>query len=817
MATAISAGEAYVSVSIDASSFKRELAAFQGKIGEYAKFVKQHEESFNIKVDVKNVSSAVSKLDSVENTAKDVAKAVSSAAPAALATFAAINAALGALGANFAKTGDTFDKMSLRTGMSTEALSEFAYAAEMCGSDISEVENALKQSQQKLLEAKNGSTEAQAAFQNLGLSVEELSGLSSEELFQKLANSIALISDPTEKAGAALKLFGDSGQRLLPLFSAGPEGLSALREEAKELGVSVSEEAASSGASLTDAFARVKNSLQGFSTSLFEQTAPAVTNLLNLVAKTIARFRQWISDNSSLVKSLMPVVSSIGTFTVAILGGIVAVSKLKAVIEALNAVRLFALANPWTAALAAIVAVIAAVKTYQALASKKPEYSTKAAESYENGETDRKQDQSDFDRLKTLESISKTHKLTNEQISEAVKLAASLKGKYGDIGIAVDETTGKITLATNAQRDLNKAMLEARKHELEAAIKEAETNNDRSVVEAEVAKNRDVSLADYWLGKKDENGNRGFGAFDFGWGGVFGKTKEEIKAEVLRGDASFDAEVNSVLAKSSAALERYKTELNQVNKSLEDVPETAPKTPEKTEEELAKEEERYQTALKETTEFERRMEDKDKSDLDRRLDKIHEETNAYKRQLHVLKSIAEAKGDLEKVNEITIKITAADEYDKKLSNEAKEDDRRQKEEEAVRAAEEQKKKDDAIDEAFERAFDTFASPMERLQKASYDLQDAIVTVQEAQESGDRQALANALDQLSESQSKYDSVADAVADVAGMQKSIGGTFNAFQSSTVLSVNTDKQLYNETKRQTGYLRTIAQNVGRNAVFS
>ncbi|MBQ2040087.1 MAG: hypothetical protein II486_11610, partial [Thermoguttaceae bacterium] len=167
---------------------------------------------------------------------------------------------LGGLMSSFAATGDQFDKMSQRTGISTGALSEYAHAAQMCGSDIQTVESALKNMASQLVQAQSGSARALTNFERLGIDVEQFAKLTPEEQFDTLAAAIAKIEDPTERAGAALKIFGAAGQQLLPLFTSGSGGLAAMREEARKLGVSVDESTAKLGAEYTDAMTRVKQS-----------------------------------------------------------------------------------------------------------------------------------------------------------------------------------------------------------------------------------------------------------------------------------------------------------------------------------------------------------------------------------------------------------------------------------------------------------------------------------------------------------------------------------------------------------------------------
>ena len=74
----------------------------------------------------------------------------------------------------FSEWGDSFDKMSGRTGMMVESLSELSFAAHQSGTDMETVERAVKFMQRTIGAAAGGSSAAQAALAKLGLTVEQL-------------------------------------------------------------------------------------------------------------------------------------------------------------------------------------------------------------------------------------------------------------------------------------------------------------------------------------------------------------------------------------------------------------------------------------------------------------------------------------------------------------------------------------------------------------------------------------------------------------------------------------------------------------------
>src|SRR5690606_29375430 len=110
--------------------------------------------------------------------------------------------------------------------------------------------------QRALLNAASGSKETVDALAAIGLSVEQIQNLGTEDQFYAIADGLSQISNDSERAGLAMRLLGKSGSQLLPLMQDGARGIKLLREEAQALGLSISREDADSAAELNDAMGR---------------------------------------------------------------------------------------------------------------------------------------------------------------------------------------------------------------------------------------------------------------------------------------------------------------------------------------------------------------------------------------------------------------------------------------------------------------------------------------------------------------------------------------------------------------------------------
>lgn len=199
--------------------------------------------------------------------------------------------------ATFAKVGSDLNDMSARTGMSTNALSELGFAADMTGASIGDVETSVKKMQKAVTAATQGGKEQVAAFTQLGLSVSQLGSMSPEDQFEAIGNAIASISDPTKKSAMAMAVFGKSGTSLIPMLG----DMGALRAEAVRLGLSMGPEQAAAADALGDAWDKAKGSLKAASLAIGSALAPMLTGLAEKIATGVVAIREFIAAHKPLI------------------------------------------------------------------------------------------------------------------------------------------------------------------------------------------------------------------------------------------------------------------------------------------------------------------------------------------------------------------------------------------------------------------------------------------------------------------------------------------------------------------------------------
>ena len=122
---------------------------------------------------------------------------------------------------SFMQQAQSIDQMSQRLGIARNEFEMLKYAAEQSGMGIELVADAMKSFSNTLGAANLGDEGAKEKLFNIGIDSKIFDGKDMSEQFDMLANHIASIEDPTERARVAMELFGESGFQLLPMLEKG--------------------------------------------------------------------------------------------------------------------------------------------------------------------------------------------------------------------------------------------------------------------------------------------------------------------------------------------------------------------------------------------------------------------------------------------------------------------------------------------------------------------------------------------------------------------------------------------------------------------
>lgn len=227
------------------------------------------------------VSVRVQNAKKTESRISKIGKSFKAMGPAAAIGATAVGVAFVGIVKSAADAGDEIHKMAARTGASTEALSELGFAAEQSGASLQSVEVAMKDMGQRVLDMSNGSQGAIDLFSQIGIEAKDLEGLNTEDQFTKVADALSKIEDPAKRSALTMKIMGKQGRALGPLFEGGAEGIAKLREEAVQLGRSISQEEANAAAEFGDSINEMKSVFGGIVRSIGSAVIPTLTKILD--------------------------------------------------------------------------------------------------------------------------------------------------------------------------------------------------------------------------------------------------------------------------------------------------------------------------------------------------------------------------------------------------------------------------------------------------------------------------------------------------------------------------------------------------------
>lgn len=261
--------------------------------------------------------------EKAESTGSMIGKAFSTAGKATmgfLAGAAAITTAtvgtVSKLSGEVAEYGDNIDKMSQKMGISAQAYQEWDAILQHSGSSI----ESLLPSMKTLASAvDNGS----GAFERIGLSLDEVSQMSQEDLFSAVIAGLQGVESQTERTALAAQLLGRGATELGPLLNTSAEDIDAMRQRVHELGGVMSDEAVKSAAAYQDSLQDMQTGLSGFKRNLISDFLPSITKIMDGVtdiltgsdnADTIAEgIGQMIATFGNLISNKLPVIFSLIT------------------------------------------------------------------------------------------------------------------------------------------------------------------------------------------------------------------------------------------------------------------------------------------------------------------------------------------------------------------------------------------------------------------------------------------------------------------------------------------------------------------------
>ena len=155
---------------------------------------------------------------------------------------------------------DKLDDMAEKTGINVKTLSELRYAGESVGTTQEQMAAGLTKLARLMGEAAGGNDQAKATFKALGIEINDTTGKlkSTDKMLAEISQRFSGWDDGPEKAALAMRVFGKSGEDMIPLLNLGTAGLQSMAAEAKALGAVYGADVAKNAADFNDNLKKIK-------------------------------------------------------------------------------------------------------------------------------------------------------------------------------------------------------------------------------------------------------------------------------------------------------------------------------------------------------------------------------------------------------------------------------------------------------------------------------------------------------------------------------------------------------------------------------
>lgn len=176
-----------------------------------------------------------------------------------------------------------------QVGVTSTALQEYRYAASQVGISQEEMDMGLGKLTKSIGAAASGAKIQVEAFKQLGVGIKDAKGniIDAGAAIPKLADGLAKIKSPAERATLELALFGKTGQKLGNLLSGGSAAVNQLRDAAHKLGIVLSEEQIQKADATADKLSALKQVLSARIAGTVADNAGAILQLADSFAALV--------------------------------------------------------------------------------------------------------------------------------------------------------------------------------------------------------------------------------------------------------------------------------------------------------------------------------------------------------------------------------------------------------------------------------------------------------------------------------------------------------------------------------------------------
>lgn len=327
-----SAKKNYGENSTQAQKYQQQLNKAQTELNEFNRKLKATNEAMqqaaetsddaaeNTKEYADAVDDASNAGGNLQNTSMKIGKAFAVVSAAAVTAASAVVKAVADITKAFvtftsdaAEYSDAVLTESEATGIATDRLQEYMYAAELVDVSTETLTSSMARNIRSMKTAASGTGEAAEAYAKLGVQITNSNGKlrDGQDVYWDLVDALGKVENETERDALAMTLLGRSAQDLNPLIKAGSERMKELGSEAQQAGYVLSGDTLQAFGDYDDATKRLANGATAAKNALGTVLLPVLESLANDGTDLIGQFTNGVLAADGDVNKIGEVIGNL--------------------------------------------------------------------------------------------------------------------------------------------------------------------------------------------------------------------------------------------------------------------------------------------------------------------------------------------------------------------------------------------------------------------------------------------------------------------------------------------------------------------------
>ena len=216
--------------------------------------------------------------------------------------------------ASAAAYADEILTTSTVTGISTEKLQEYGYAAELVDVSVETISKSMAKNIKSMEAARNGTKLSADAYKRLGVSITDANGnlRDGETVYWEIIDKLGQMENETERDALAMQILGKSAQELNPLIEAGADRMKELGQEAHEVGAVLSQESLDAFGAFDDSLQRLEGSTGAAKNALGGLLLPELQTLTDDGVELLNEFTVKLNETDGGLEGFVGTVDKMG-------------------------------------------------------------------------------------------------------------------------------------------------------------------------------------------------------------------------------------------------------------------------------------------------------------------------------------------------------------------------------------------------------------------------------------------------------------------------------------------------------------------------